>query len=253
MKNLKNILDSGKTALGIFAACSGTAPVELAAGCGYDFVILDGEHGQADERGIFEQIARLEKYRTAALVRIPALRHEYVKRMLDYGADGILCPMIESAAQAEEFSRSLRYPPAGTRGMTGIFRASDYNNDFDGYFRNSGDVFAAVQIESVKAVENVEAIAAVPGIDMLFIGHSDLSVDYGCYKDFADPRIIAAEKRIIAAAGANGKAVGIVLRNNMDLRAYAEKGVKFICLGTDLGIMQQALREKLQTYRNNCI
>ena len=251
MRDMKKTLHDGKTAFGIFSAFADPAAVEIAAGCGCDFLILDGEHGQADERAIFTQIARLEKYDTVKIVRIPAFRAEYVKRMLDFGADGILCPMIETAAQAEEFSKSLRYPPYGSRGMTGIFRASDYNNYFDEYYSNAAEnVFAAVQIESAKGVENVEEIAAVDGIDMLFIGHSDLTIAYGCYKDFSNPQIIAAEKKIIAAARNNNKSVGMVLRAGMDIREYTGCGVDFICLGTDIGIMQNALKEKFDFFSN---
>ncbi len=244
MKNLKNKLKSGKAVKGLFLQSGCSAITEIAGGCGYDFVIIDGEHGQCDEHSIFDQIARLEKYATVVLVRIPTYRQEYVKRMLDYGADGILAPMIESPEQAQEYARSMRYPPYGTRGMTGIFRATDYNNDFYNYYAEADKtLFCAAQIESAKGVENVDAIASVEGIDLLFIGHSDLSIDYGCYKQFSDPRIIEAEKNIISAAKKRGKFLGMVLRPNMDIDKYVEAGVNFICIGTDLAIIQKAFKE----------
>lgn len=244
MKNLKQKLLTGKAVTGLFLQSGGTAVAEIAGSCDYDFVVIDGEHGQGDERSIFDQVARLEKYETAALVRIPAYRHEYVKRMLDYGADGILAPMIESAELAQDYARSMRYPPRGTRGMTGIFRASDYNNNFQNYYDNvNNTLLCAAQIESAKGVDNVEEIAAVDGIDLLFIGHSDLSIDYGCYKNFSDSRIIEAEKRIIAAAQKHSKFIGMVLRPNMDMDAYIAAGVNFICLGTDLAIIQSAFKQ----------
>jgi len=247
MKDLKDKLLSGKAVKGLFLQSGCAAVAELAGGCGYDFAIIDGEHGQCDERSIFDQIARLEKYGTVAIVRIPAYRHEYVKRMLDYGADGILAPMIESMEQARDYARSMRYPPVGTRGMTGIFRAADYNNCFQDYYAEADrTLLCAAQIESAKGVENVEAIAAVDGIDLLFIGHSDLSIDYGCYKKFSDQRIIDAEKRIIAAAQRHNKFVGMVLRPNMDIDKYVASGVNFICMGTDLAIIQTAFMEKRQ-------
>ena len=246
MKNLKDKLRTGNAVKGLFLQSGCTAIAEIAGGCGYDFVVIDGEHGQSDERSIFEQIARLEKYGTAAIVRIPAYRHEYVKRMLDYGADGILAPMIESPEQALDYARSMRYPPRGTRGMTGIFRAADYNNDFQNYYAEAdATLLCAAQIESAKGVENVNAIASVEGIDLLFIGHSDLSIDYGCYKQFSDPRIIEAERRVIAAAKTHGKFVGMVLRPNMDMDEYVASGVNFICLGTDLAIIQKAFQHQL--------
>ena len=128
--------------------------------------------------------------------------------------------------------------------MTGIFRATDYNNDFYNYYAEADKtLFCAAQIESAKGVENVDAIASVEGIDLLFIGHSDLSIDYGCYKQFSDPRIIEAEKNIISAAKKRGKFVGMVLRPNMDIDKYVEAGVNFICIGTDLAIIQKAFKE----------
>lgn len=250
MKNLKQKLLTGKAVIGIFLSAGCSAVTELAGEAGFDFCVIDGEHGQCDERMCFEQLARLEKYPAAGLVRIPAFRHEYVKRMLDYGADGILAPMIESKTQAREFAESMRYPPRGTRGMTGIFRAADYNNKFDEYYADANDsLLAAAQIESVRGVEAVETIAAIEGIDLLFIGHSDLTSDYGCYKQFSDPRILAAEKQIIDAARQNGKFVGMVLRPGMDLNDYLEKGVNFICLGTDLGFIREIFHKKLSGFK----
>ena len=251
MTELKTQLRSGKSVFGLFLAAGSVAVAELAGGGGADFVIIDGEHGQGDERSIFDQLARLEKYRVPALVRIPAFRPEYVKRMLDFGAAGIFAPTVEDAAAALEFAKSMRYPPRGNRGMTGIFRASDYNRAFDDYYATADDaLLCAVQIESVRGVENVEAIAATPGIDLLFIGHSDLTCDYGCYKDFSDPRIRAAETRIIRAARDRGKAVGLVLRPGMKAADYADRGVNFFCVGTDLGIIQAALRRELAAGRS---
>ena len=102
---------------------------------------------------------------TAALVRIPAFRREYVQRVLDYGGDGILLPMMESAAQAREFAAAMRYPPHGTRGMTGIFRASGYNRELESYLAQADEkLLCAVQIESAAGVDHVEEIAAVDGI-----------------------------------------------------------------------------------------
>ena len=248
IKDLKRKLQSGRMVKGMFLASGCPAAAELAAECGCDFVVIDGEHGQGDERSWFEQIARLDKYETAALVRIPAFRREYVQRVLDYGGDGILLPMMESAAQAREFAAAMRYPPHGTRGMTGIFRASVYNRELKSYLEQADEkLLCAVQIESAAGVEHAEEIAAVEGIDLLFIGHSDLTMDYGCYKDFANPRIKEAEKRILAAAARYGKTAGMVLRPGMDLRDYASTCMKFICIGTDLGLMQSAFRTSLKS------
>lgn len=251
MKYFKKTLSSGKAAFGLFIASGSTAVTEVAAGCGYDFLVIDGEHGQGDEHAIFEQMARMEKYPSACIVRIPMYRPEYVKRMLDYGADGILAPMIETKEQAMDFAQSMAYPPRGKRGMTGIFRAADYNNNFEQYYKDADNaLLAAVQIESAKGVENVEEIASVDGIDLLFIGHSDLSIDYGCYKQFSDPRVQAAEKRVIAAARKYGKSVGMVLRPGMDLAQYQADGVNFICAGTELALMQKAFRDKLNSMKD---
>ena len=250
MKNLKAKLSSGKAVFGLFLASGCTAAAELAGEAGYDFCVIDGEHGQCDERSCFDALARLEKYPAAGLVRIPAFRHEYVKRMLDYGADGILSPMIESEETAKVFADSMRYPPQGTRGMTGIFRASNYNGSFDEYYATANDtLLAAAQIESARGVNAVKQIAAVEGIDLLFIGHSDLTSDYGCYKQFSAPRIIDAEARIIDAARQNGKFVGMVLRPGMDLSDYLKRGVNFICLGTDLGFMRESFRKQLASMK----
>ena len=248
IKDLKSKLQSGGMVKGIFLASGCPAAAELAAECGCDFVVIDGEHGQGDERSWFEQIARLDKYETAALVRIPAFRREYVQRVLDYGGDGILLPMMESAVQAREFAAAMRYPPHGNRGMTGIFRASVYSHELKSYLEQADEkLLCAVQIESAAGIEQVDEIGAVDGIDLLFIGHSDLTMDYGCCKDFSNPRIKEAEQRILAAAARYGKTAGMVLRSGMDLRDYASTCMKFIFVGTDLGLMQSAFRESLKS------
>ncbi len=246
MNFIKGKAASGITK-GLFMASGAVSPAEIAARCGYDWLLLDMEHGLGGEQETLRQITAMQSTSCAPIVRIPALRSEYIKRLLDFGAAGIMCPMIENAAQAKEFVRALRYPPEGIRGLSGASRAAEYGFSFKEYFPKANkDILAVAQIENASAVADIDTIAATDGIDVLFIGHSDLSLNLGVYGKFDSPEMTRAEEAVLAAVKKHRKTAGMLLKANMDPAPYLIKGFRFLALGTDHGCMEQAFQGLLK-------
>ena len=235
-----------ETSYGMFIASGAVSPAEIAAGCGYDWLLLDMEHGLGDENVTKQQIIALTNTACAPLVRIPALRREYVKRILDFGAAGLMCPMIRSREDAEELVTALRYPPEGARGLSGGSRAASYGFGFKQYFAEVNHrLLGIAQIENAEAVADVDGIASVDGIDVLFIGHSDLSLNLGVYGKFDSPEMIHAEQAVLSACRKYGKVPGMLLKQSMNAADFRKKGFRFLALGTDHGCMKQSFRKLL--------
>jgi len=238
MNFIKKSVNS-KTTNGVFISSGMEIAVELAADTGFDWVIIDMEHGLADESKMLSMIRCLDGTETAPIIRIPTLREEYIKRALDYGASGIMCPMINTSTEAQELVKLTRYPPEGKRGLTASSRASNYGKNFKDYFANANsNLLCIIQIETKEALNNIDAIAAVNGADILFIGHSDLSLSLGCYNDFNNDLVGQAEKDVITAAKNNNKIAGMLLKKEMVASEYATRGFKFIALGSDVGCLR---------------
>ncbi|MFA6101453.1 MAG: aldolase/citrate lyase family protein [Victivallaceae bacterium] len=231
---------------GLFITSGTEFAVELAAHAGFDYLILDMEHGLGDEGDVLRMIRSLNGFETAPIVRIPYLRIEYIKKVLDFGAAGIMCPMVETAADAQNLVDFMRYPPAGKRGLTGSSHASGYGADFKDYFaRANANLLCVAQIENANGVENVDAIAAVEGVDVLFIGHSDLSLNLGCLNNFDDKKIIEAELAVLAAARKHGKIAGMMLKSGMNAQNCIDRGFTSLVLGTDIGCLRSAYSKLL--------
>ncbi len=233
---------------GLFMASGAVSPVEIASRCGYDWLLLDMEHGLGDEQMTLRQITAMHNTHCVPLVRIPALRSEYIKRLLDFAASGIMCPMIRNAEEAKELVRALHYPPTGIRGLSRGSHAADYGFSFQDYFpRAEKELLCIAQIENSDAIANIEEIAATDGIDVLFLGHSDLSLNLGVYGKFDSLEMKHAEHVVLAASKKFGKIPGMLLKNTMKPEVYLEKGFRFLALGTDHGCMKQAFSSLLKS------
>lgn len=247
MNFIKSALKAKKCSRGIFISSGSHCSAEIAALAGFEWVILDMEHGLGDESAILHQIEALQGYACAPLVRIPALRPEYIKRALDFGAAGIMAPMIANASEAELLVKYMRYPPEGIRGLTSGSRAASYGYSFKEYFaRANSELLAIAQIETAAGVENANAIAAVDGIDIIFMGHSDLSMNLGKYNDYTSDIMADAEQKVLAAAAKYGKMAGMVLRSSMSAENYVKRGFSFMAMGTDLGCLKNAFSALLK-------
>lgn len=156
-------------------------------------------------------------------------------------------PNLNKFHKAGTLVSAMRYPPEGMRGLTGSSRASSYGAGFKDYFRNAnGSLRCIAQIETAEAVEHVDSIAAVSGIDVLFMGHSDLSLNRGCYNDFENGKMRSAEKALIEACAKHGKTAGMLMKSGMKPDDCVQKGFRFLALGTDHSAMKQAFMSMLQ-------
>lgn len=238
----------GRVSSGLFLSSGSEAVAEIAARNGFDWLLIDLEHGLGDEQAALRQIDAANRCGVSPLVRIPALRAEYVKRLLDFGAAGIMAPMIGGGVEAARLVSFLRYPPDGIRGVSSGCKAGGFGAEFKEYFRcANAELVAIAQIESGEGAEAADEIAAVDGIDVLFIGHSDLSLQLGVFGDFVHPRMIEAEKRVLDACRRHGKVAGMLLKEGMDPAPYLEKGFRYLARGTDLGVFRGALGRLART------
>jgi 4-hydroxy-2-oxoheptanedioate aldolase len=240
----KKALAEKRTQYGLWVSLLGTLGTEICAGAGFDWLLLDAEHTPNDPLNLMHQAQTIAGYPgTHAIARVP-MGHGWVgqasiKQYLDIGIQTLLVPMVDTAEQARELVRCMRYPPQGIRGMAGA-RASRWGR-IANYAKEANDqVCLLVQVETREAIANLDAIAAVDGVDGVFIGPSDLSAGFGHVGDPWHPemqKVIAdAFKRIQAA----GKAVGILTLDETLARQHVEMGATFIALGTDSNLMLKA-------------
>ncbi len=243
---LSDRLATQPSALGVWLATGSPVAAELAALAGFDWALIDLEHGQNTEADLLRLIGVLTPTGCAAIVRLGAADSELAKKALDAGAAGLMAPMISDPAAAAAFARSLRYPPQGTRGLASSCRAAGYGATFAEYFAAANaKVTGLVQIETAAALVQVDAIAAVEGVDVLFIGHSDLSLALGCHGDLAGPVMQDAEARVLAACTRHGKRAGMLLKAGADPAPYRAKGFTLLALGSDLGCLRQGYERLL--------
>jgi 2-keto-3-deoxy-L-rhamnonate aldolase RhmA len=234
----KSALAAGSPVAGSFIMVGGPEVVEIGGATGLDFVILDTEHTATGWEKLSSMCLSATYAGTFPLVRIATTARDVVTRALDIGARGVMFAQIEDAAQAHEASRACRYPPLGNRGAAmGRNAGWGIGRDLAGYVAGANaSVVCVVQVETRASVADVEAIAAVPGIDCLFVGLSDLSVDLDVPGQFRHPAVEAALDAVIAAARRHGTAVGIPLADTSLVADYRSRGVTFFAT-TDRGTL----------------
>jgi 2-dehydro-3-deoxyglucarate aldolase len=228
-----------KTLIGCWASLASSITTEILGYAGFDWLLIDGEHAPNDWNSFIAQLHALKDSPSAPVVRPQWAEPVIIKRLLDIGFFNFLMPYIESEEQARTVVSATRYPPQGMRGVGVVHRSIKYGYVPDYFARINEDICVAVQIESRKGVQNVEAIAAVDGVDALFIGPSDLSADYGVLGQVTHPEVAAAIERIVAAGKAAGKAVGI-LTAEKDARRYLDMGMTMVAVGGDVGLLRSA-------------
>jgi 4-hydroxy-2-oxoheptanedioate aldolase len=247
---LKGRLKAGETVLGCFLSLGSALTTELMAEAGYDWALIDLEHGAGDERDALAQIQALSGTGAAAIVRVESNARQRAHRVLDMGAYGVMFPRIDSAEDARAAAAAMRYPPLGVRGVAFSNRVCQYGANFRPYLEASSEaLLTIVQIETKAAVEQVDSIAAVDGVDVLFIGPSDLSHSYGILGQFDHPEFVGAITRTVKAAQQHGKDLGILLPKPDDLAHYVSLGFRFIASGSDAVLLNNAARGLVQSLR----
>lgn len=244
MFDIRKRVLNGEFVAGTWSSLGSPAAAEITALCGFDWVLLDAEHAPSSTAGIMGQMQAISRLQTAPIVRIPWLDRVAIKWNLDIGAAGIMVPYVETVEQAKEAVSFMRYAPHGVRGVAGATRASDYGFDFSRYFAEANQrVLTIVQMETRLAVENSRAIAAVDGVDVLFVGPMDLSTSLDMPKRFADLKFMEILQLISDNAHAEGKACGILLPNVDLLPRFKEMGYTFVAVSSDVNVLTRHLKE----------
>lgn len=219
--------------------CSGSPLIaELCAGAGLDWLLIDAEHSPNGLESILAQLQAVHGYPVHAMVRPPVNDTVLIKQYLDLGVQNLLIPMVHSVADAEAAVAATRYPPAGVRGVgSALARASRWNR-VPGYLDGAGETISVtVQIESSAAVDAVEAILGVDGVDAIFVGPSDLAASMGVLGQQEHPLVRAAVERCLMAAGRAGKPAGVNAFNHDTARHYLDNGASFILVGADVAVL----------------
>ncbi|SJM60441.1 HpcH/HpaI aldolase/citrate lyase family protein [Gulosibacter sp. 10] len=219
--------------------CSGsTAIAEIAAGSGLDWLLIDGEHSPLSLESIQQQLQAVAAYPVTPVVRVPVSDTVLIKQYLDLGAQNLLVPMINTAEQAEAAVAAAHYPPRGVRGVgSALARAARWNR-VESYLQHASEhVSVTVQIETAEAVERVDEIAAVDGVDALFVGPSDLAASMGLLGQQGHPDVVAGVQRALEAGRAAGKPVGVNAFDPALATKYFDDGVDFILVGADVAML----------------
>lgn len=235
---------------GIWAGLCTPYAAEILAGLGYDWILLDGEHAPNTVPTLLGQLQAMAGYDSQAVVRPVTGDPVLIKQLLDVGAQTLMVPMVETAEQARTLVQAMRYPPHGIRGVGGgLTRATRWDAVPD-YIRTAHEELCLiVQIESRLGVQNAAAIAAVDGVDAVFIGPADLSTGLGHAGDASQPDVQDAIRQTIDATRAQGKACGILAPREEDARRYLAWGCQFVAVGIDISLLRQAAQANLARYR----
>lgn len=234
--NFRHSVLERKPLIGTFINLGSALTAEIAGKAGFDWILLDHEHGPGSEETLLQQLWACGSAGATPLVRVAWNDPVRLKRVLDLGPAGVMIPMINSRAEAENAVQAVRYPPAGIRGVSKSNRSTGFGREFaERFSRAGGNYTTIVQIETREAVESAGEIAAVDGVDALFIGPLDLSANLGCCDDQDHPNFVDARKKVCAAAREHGKSAGILQMDTSRLGMHLDEGFTLIAIGSDSG------------------
>lgn len=240
--------------VGMFVCDGGATSAEICAGAGFDYVLIDAEHGSFWLESIQNQLRAVAAYPTQAVVRVPVNDEVPIKQVLDAGAQNIMVPMVHDAASAAAAVRSVRYPQpgaaeAGVRGVGAALARSSRWGRIPNYLTRAHELVSLiVQIESSEAVSNGGEIAAVEGVDAIFLGPSDLAASMGYLGQQGHPEVVEAVKSVIAAAKTAGKIVGVNAFDPAAAKDYLAAGADFVNVGADVALLARATEKLAEQY-----
>lgn len=232
--------DPSQVTIGTFLGMGVPMAAEIAAVGGADWVLFDLEHGGGSEDLIGPTVVAGMAYGIPTLVRVESMERIRIGRALDAGASGVMIPRIETPEQVSAVVKHMSYPPFGDRGVATYNRSAKWGRDLSGLTEKS-KAACIIQIETLKALENVDAIAKIDGADLLFVGPLDLSFALGVPRDFKSPKFLEATAKVVAAANANNKVAGILAADVTVAATFIEQGFKFIAIGSDATLLAGAI------------
>ncbi len=246
----RDALKQGRPQIGLWVGLADANAAEALATCGYDWLLLDGEHAPNDVRTLLEQLRALAPYPVQTVVRPVRGETALIKQVLDIGAQTLLVPMVDTAQQAAQLVRAMRYAPSGLRGMgAALARASRWNQVTDYLHQADEQMCLLVQAESPQAIEQLDAIAAVDGVDGVFFGPADLSASMGLRGQPGHPEVRRVITEGIGRVRAAGKAAGVLASDPGLARAYLDAGALFVAVGVDTTLLVKGATVLLQSFK----
>lgn len=250
LNQFKQALRAGRRQIGLWLGLGETFSAEISAGAGFDWLLIDAEHGPNDLRSILAQLQALAPYPTQAVVRPPQGDHVLIKQLLETGVQTLLIPMVDTAEQARGLVDAMRYPPAGIRGVgSALARASRWGR-IDNYAQLADtQMCLLVQVETQTGYRNLDAILEVDGVDGVFFGAADLAASYGYLGQSTHPEIVAAIEDGLRRTGAAGKAGGVLCSDRALNERYMAAGASFVAVGVDALLLSAATSALCQSYK----
>lgn len=246
----KRAIHAGTQQIGLWCAVPSNYVSEILAGAGFDWLVLDTEHAPNELPNVFNQLQSMVGYGTQPVVRVPWNDAVTLKRFLDIGTQSFLIPMVQDAEEARAAVAATRYPPDGIRGYAVASRATRFGRIGDYFTRYADEMCVLVQVETMEALEKVEEIAAVPGVDGIFIGPGDLSASMGLLHQPTHPRVVEAIedglKRITSAGNRGGV---LVVGDEALARRYMAAGSVFTAVGVDAALFARSSEALAKQYK----
>jgi 4-hydroxy-2-oxoheptanedioate aldolase len=233
----KHAIAAGELQIGLWSSLASNIAAEIVSDAGFDWILFDTEHSPNEIPDLLAQLQAAARGTATAIVRPAWNDAVLIKRVLDLGAQSVLVPYVQNAEEARRAVASVRYPPAGIRGVAAASRASRYGRVADYLKKADGEICLLVQVETRAALEQLEAIAAVEGVDGVFIGPSDLSASFGHIGNPQHPDVQQALEDGVRRIRAAGKAAGILTLNEEEARRYIGWGYTFVAVGSDAGLL----------------
>lgn len=247
---VKQLLKAGKKTAGSWSQLCSSASTEVLCRAGFDWLLIDLEHSPNDLQTLFAQLQAMSGSGVVPIVRSPWNDLVWIKRILDAGAYGVMIPSVNTKEQAAAAVGACKYPPQGFRGIAGSPRAAGYGRDTASYLKRANDeILVILQVETPQAIENLDAIGAVPGVDALFIGPMDLSTSMGHLGNPAHPEVQAAIARVEAKAKALGLPLGTISAGWDQAKALYERGYQMVTLMSDVILLSRSSAEIAAKFR----
>ena len=248
VNTFKRALYAGQSQIGLWCTLSSHYSLEVVAGAGFDWLLLDCEHSPNDLESLLTQLQAVAPYRSAPVVRVPWNDMVTIKRVLDIGAQSLLVPYVQNVDEARAAVAAVRYPPTGVRGVAGTTRATRFGRVKDYAKRAHEEICLLVQLETESSLRHVEEIAAIDGIDGIFIGPADLHASMGYTGEVANPKVFPLIEDALRRIRATGKAPGILVGDEGLAKRCIDAGALFTAVGTDTGILARGAEQLAAKY-----
>ncbi len=246
---LKHAIREGRSQIGLWSSLSSNYTVEVIAGAGFDWILLDTEHSPNDLESVLQQAQAAAAYPVSTVARVPWNDMVTIKRFLDIGIQTLLVPYVCSVAEATDAVRFTRYPPAGVRGVAGSTRATRFGRVKDYARRAHEEICLLVQVETKGALDRLEDICGVDGVDGVFIGPADLHASLGYTGEINRPEVVTMIEEAMRRIRRCGKAPGVLAFAEDDIRRYIAAGALFTAVGSDAGILARGAEALCAKYK----